>query len=950
VLSIGKLSAPQANYYLDQAEARVDTVQSVGGGLEDYYSEGEEARGRWLGHAAVALGLHGSLRDGDDLRAVLEGLDPADETRLRASAVPVRVAGRPDLLGAEERQRPVRRRRLRGSDRRSRRARDRGRRGDAVRRALRRICPPRPGGHELQQVDGLVGAAFRHRSSRAGDPQLHSHVLVANLARGQDGRWSTLDGRQLYAHARAASFVYQAVLRGELTRTLGVEWTPVHKGIAEVVGIPRSVLRGFSRRRAEIETALTAHGTDGPRAAEAAALATRRAKSNVRGNELETEWRARALELGLAPVDLERITGRARSRELKARTVDDALRRLTSPNGLTRRAATFTRRDVLQQLCEQLPAGAPLDLSGLERAVDHVLASPAVIPLVDGRASDAPQSFRRRDGRVVPVGQEELRYSTVEHVTLEHRVLERASVNTGAGLADRRDVDAAIRARPTLSLEQRELVERLCLEGDLVGVVAGRAGTGKTFALAAAREAWQGAGHPVLGVAVARRAAIELRDGAGIEGTSVAALLSASLRSLPQRCVLVVDEAGMVPTREVAKLLDLVEASSGKLVLVGDHRQLPELSAGGMFRALAARESTIELVENRRQVHRWERGALQELRDGRAVAALARYERHDRLHMGERIDDARGRLVEDWWTAGGEAVMIAHRRADVADLNARARDLMRAAGALRGPGLALPGGSFAVGDRLLIKRNDRRRELVNGERGRVIDVDPEAHALLVHIGGRPQRLDREFLLRRTNAGGPSITHGYALTGHVAQGTTVDHAFVLAEGGISREWAYVALSRGRESNHLYLAERLDDAREEFEPAAPMRRGARERLIASLESSRAQVLAIDSLPEDPRRLDRHIDDIEQELAALTGERENRAWLPSQRRAAEERERRATRLSRTLGDLVRERAERVHGSREFVGGDEWDAYARRAHERTLDRLYERALRHDRSIGRER
>ena len=131
-------------------------------------------------------------------------------------------------------------------------------------------------------ASGLVAAAFRHRTSRAGDPQLHTHVLVANLGRGPDGRWSALDGRRLYAHARAASFIYQAVLRAELTRTLGLEWLPVRNGIAELVGVPKPVLRAFSRRRAEIQAALAERGTSGPRAAEAAALATRQAKRERR--------------------------------------------------------------------------------------------------------------------------------------------------------------------------------------------------------------------------------------------------------------------------------------------------------------------------------------------------------------------------------------------------------------------------------------------------------------------------------------------------------------------------------------------------------------------------------------------------------------------------------------------------------------------------------------------
>ena len=194
------------------------------------------------------------------------------------------------------------------------------------------------GGAEVVPAAGLVAAAFRHRTSRAGDPQLHTHVLVANLGRGPDGRWSALDGRRLYAHARAASFVYQAVLRAELTRTLGVEWLPVRNGIAELVGVPKPVLRAFSRRRAEIQAAMAERGTSGPRAAEAAALATRQAKrGDVTIDELVADWRARAGELGLDHGSVERLLGRVRTPALDDAVWQRIFAELASPTGLTQR-------------------------------------------------------------------------------------------------------------------------------------------------------------------------------------------------------------------------------------------------------------------------------------------------------------------------------------------------------------------------------------------------------------------------------------------------------------------------------------------------------------------------------------------------------------------------------------------------------------------------------------
>ena len=278
VLSIGKLSAGQARYYLEQGEVRVDAVDSIGDGVEEYYAGGAEARGTWIGSGGASLGLSGPV-DGDALRRVLAGLDPQDGSPLRSSSSPVKVAGF-DLTFSAPKSVSV----LFGIGDRELRAAVRAAHDRAALEAVgyleRSAAAVRRGhgGAEVVPAAGLVAAAFRHRTSRAGDPQLHTHVLVANLGRGPDGRWSALDGRRLYAHARAASFVYQAVLRAELTRTLGLEWLPVRNGIAELVGVPKPVLRAFSRRRAEIQAALAERGTSGPRAAEAAALATRQAK------------------------------------------------------------------------------------------------------------------------------------------------------------------------------------------------------------------------------------------------------------------------------------------------------------------------------------------------------------------------------------------------------------------------------------------------------------------------------------------------------------------------------------------------------------------------------------------------------------------------------------------------------------------------------------------------
>ena len=286
------------------------------------------------------------------------------------------------------------------------------------------------------------------------------------------------------------------------------------------------------------------------------------------------------------------------------------------------------------------------------------------------------------------------------------------------------------------------MVRRLVLDPAPVAVVVGQAGTGKTFALGAAREAWEASGHRVRGAALARRAARELEHGAGIESTSLTALLETlrkrPLSTLGRDGVLVIDEAGMVPTRELAEIVEHVQRAGAKLVLVGDHRQLPELGAGGAFRGLLTRVPVIELTENRRQAAEWERAALALVRTGAAAEAVSAYERRERIVVGEDADAMRARLVADWWATRDPdgALMIAHRRVDVADLNGRAHALMRAAGELGGDELPTPAGGVAVGDRVVLRRNDPALDVVNGDRGTVVAIDREAEELTVELGSR----------------------------------------------------------------------------------------------------------------------------------------------------------------------------------------------------------------------
>jgi len=866
MLSIGKLGVGQADYYLE----------AVGQGFEDYYTGAGEAPGTWAGGAAEELEVFGRV-EGGLLHRALSGQHPRTGEPLvkLPGGGGVRVPGF-DLTFSAPKSVSL----LFGLGDADLSAEVREAHEAAVGAALgymeRQAAVARRGHGGTQSVlgNGFLAAAFRHRTSRAGDPQLHTHVLVANMTRGPDGRWTALDARRLYVNAKTGGYLYQAQLRAELTRRLGVEWGPVRRGQADLNGIPTSVLRGFSRRRAELEQRMAERGERSSRAAQIAALDTRRAKDySVAAETLGEEWRERARPLGLNPEQLHELVGRTRARELDPKAVAAVDDELSGPEGLTGRRSTFTRRDVVQAWCERLPQGA--DVEVVERLADELLGGARVVPLAtDVRGLTHSDVVRRADGRVVAATAEERRYSTAELLALERRIIDgssgRCDDQAGTVAADR--VEAVLSARPELSTEQARMVRRLLRGGEGVQVVVGPAGTGKTFALDAARAGWESEGYQVIGAALARRAARELQDGAGIPSTSLAALL-AELREGGERglltggrTVLVVDEAGMVGTRTYGELLEHAARAQAKVVLVGDHRQLPEIDAGGVFRGLLARGGAIELSENRRQREGWERDALAALREGAAGPALAAYARHGRLVMEDTAGGVRERLISDWWHAtqdpnGEEAVMIAARRDDVADLNMRARNRMRAGQHLGDTELNVDGRVFAVGDRVVAFRNARRLDVLNGTRATITAVDLEHRSLTVQTtDGRTLELPASYLDARTDRGGRTLDHGYAITGHMAQGMTTGRAFVLGSEELYREWGYVALSRGRTENHLYLTAPTDD-RDEIAPAEPP--GDRlKTLTRALEHSRAQRLATDTTSP-------HADLAEQPTAALRRE---------------------------------------------------------------------------------
>lgn len=871
MLSIGKLAPGKHHYYL----------QSIADGVEDYYLGAGEAPGRWHGRLAEDLGLSGEV-DAHSLQLVLGGYHPATEESLFPERPGRRQPTRPGFdvtlsapksvsllyaFGGPTVQAEV------VAAHEAALAQTIGYLEDNATMTRRGHA-----GAEHLSGEGLAVAAFRHRTSRAGDPQLHSHLLVANMTEGVDERFGALHGTLLYQHGRTGGFVYQAALRNQLTQRLGVEWTPVTNGYAEIEGIPRSWIETHSQRREEILETQAEHGSTSARGAQLATLSTRKPKGrfDVDGETLEDQWAQRAAEFGWNPTTIDD----ALNRDHYARPLDDhgvsaLYDRLASPTGLTQQASTFNRRDVVRAVAENLPDGAPRHR--IEALADDFLDSPAVVPIVDtiDRLSHR-DIVRRPDGRIVTSDPNEQRYSTPELLAIEQRLVAAAMAGTDAGLgmATPDAVDAVIAARAAaatpLGEDQEAAVRRLTTSGAAVDVLVAKAGTGKTFSLDAAREAWERSGYRVIGTSLAAEAASELQRDAGIRSSTIAGLLGqVSDRGFPARSVLVVDEAGMAGTRQLAALLDHAAGAKAKVVLLGDPHQLPEIDAGGVLRGLSTRLPAVELQENRRQRHGWDRDALDQLRTGDVAEFTAAYREHGRFVTGPDAAQVRGQMVADWWasfaTHGPEALMSAPRRADVEDLNRRARRLMDDAGRLEGPTIHVANRPFQEGDLVMTRANDSRRGVRNGTKGWIDAVDPSAMSItMTTVDGAQVTLDRDYLEAKTRSGGPTLQHGYAATIHKAQGKTAEENFVLGDDSVFRQLAYSAASRHRERSTFYVVAGRDfepDVDRPQRPSDPLTEFER-----ALGRSRSKSLALDGGDNHPDVAGQSLRQLYEERAAL------------------------------------------------------------------------------------
>ena len=768
MLSIGVMELGQGGYYLNLVEQG------------DYYTLGGEPAGIWLGHGAKSLGLSGTVH-AQELEGILAGFSPDGQPLVQNAGEETRRPGFDLTFSAPKTVSTL----FALADAQTR-----------IEIQQAQLCAVKAGLNYLEDTAGvsrrgkgghesieasLVAAAFEHGTSRRDQPQLHTHLLIGNVAVCADGVTRSVDGSEIFAAKMAGGAVYRLELTNQLEHRLGVKCRR-EKTWFEIEGVPKELADHFSERRAEM-MGVIGDGPVSPEVAAKAALETREPKQHRPRAELIAEWQVDGRAFGFGPQEAKELLWQQTPREDSAARTHEAIQ--DGIQTITQNQSHFTERDLVRRAAEA-GQGQGVGAEVLRHCVQETLrSSPEILPLAQ---RGGPMRYTTRE--IMSVEAEML--AKVSHL------MSRQSFQVEAGV-----LETAIQQRPTMRGEQAEALRSLA-ESPAVGVVLGRAGTGKTYLLEAAREVWEKSGFDVRGAAFTGKAHGGLEDESSIPSTTLHRLLyqiEDGRFRVTDRTVIVLDEAGMVGTKQMAKLVDEVVAGGGKLVLVGDPQQLQPIEQGGPLTRIARTAGCAELKEIIRQREPWAREAIHSVLQGEAHEALKAYAEQGLLFVENGRDEAIRAMVSDWAETSIQEpekhLMLAPTRREAFIVNRLVQERRKSEGLLSDESVHLANVAIHEADRVMFTRNSDMFGVKNGEMGTVVHVDQEANSLIVAgDSGKYVTLDVDAY--------PHVTLAYCTTTHKAQGTTVDRASVLVGGAPQdRELSYVQTSRARDETRIYV---------------------------------------------------------------------------------------------------------------------------------------------------
>jgi conjugative relaxase-like TrwC/TraI family protein len=697
----------------------------------------------------------------------------------------------------------------------------------------------------VAQVDvtGLIATAFDHFDSRAGDPHLHTHVVISNKVQTVfDGKWRSLDGRPMHAAVVALSELHESLFADALTRSLGVRWEMRERGrdrhpALSISSVPEALVAEFSSRSRHIDIATDALigaylGRHGRRPSPVtivklraqATLSTRPAKEVYSLAELTAEWRERA-ERVLGEDAMTWATTAAttslatmlRAEDMSQEAIGEIGSRVMT--SVSEKRATWRHWNLAAEAARELALQRFVSASDREAVIGLVVdaAERASLRITPPELAPSPASFLRADGTSVFRPKHATVFTSTDLLDAEARLLERAADTTGPRIAPATLRAISLTRLPdsvVLSDDQLAALTAIAGSGRAVDVLVGPAGAGKTTAMNALRHAWEAAHHAgsVVGLAPSAAAAQVLAEDLGIPTENTAKWWQNHLdhgETFHAGQLVIVDEASLAGTLSLDRITAVAATADAKVLLVGDYAQLHSVDAGGAFSMLVhSRADAPELVDVHRFTHEWEKAASLGLRQG-DPDSLDQYIAHSRVSGGDTesmTDDAYTAWRADS-RAGRATVLISDSNEAVALLNARARTELILEGRVEAVREVLlhDGNRAAVGDTVITRRNDRqlrtsRTWVRNGDRWTVTGVRQNGSVDVSRHGrrwGSTLRLPADYVKKH-------LELGYAVTTHRAQGVTTDTAHVVVTAGMTRENFYVAMTRGREANAAYVA--------------------------------------------------------------------------------------------------------------------------------------------------
>jgi conjugative relaxase-like TrwC/TraI family protein len=769
---------------------------------DDYHSEDGQCSGRWASRGALLLGLSGTI-DTEGYHNVLQGYTPCKQYALCDRPGKGHRFGW-DLVFSPDKSVSLLFARADSEEREAILAAQQ----EAVLQALTlledKAAITRRGyaGCIREATAGLVATTFTHVASREEDVQLHTHLVVANVAPRSDYSWGTIESRDLYIWQHAAGMTYRAALAKRL-QALGYA-LEIEEDNFRVSGISRKLCQQFSTRSQQIQQALKDYGqsTSASRAGDIATLSTRQRKGKTSREVLYTRWHKSLDQAGFTTEHLQTLK---QSVEPEANTLIlfDAA---TVIEQLHQRHTVFREQDVYRS-CAELALHCGQDADAAQRLARQIINDPQTRAL-------------GRDQRHSAI------FTTEQQLQAEQKMIANAkhlAQQNGYGITDQVIQKAIDQAAFPLSDEQHEAVLDAC-KNKCFSVLQGSAGSGKTASMRSVRHAYEASGYRIMGATLAKVASDNLTKETGIASQTIARLLDQIERDhspLDERTVLVIDEAGLVECAQLAALLQAAREAGSKVILVGEDRQLDSIAQGGTLRYLSRPDiiGTTRVKTIRRQREAWAQQAVADWRDGHASKAIQAHQERGLIHIANDALSAEASLFKQWCRYQDShpekhSLVLAQHWRQVKALNAHIRSHYQAQGKVGHEDIVLDCAiseknslrcAFSTGERVRLCKNDYARGFSNGMLGTITHIeqrDDNVYFEVLNDEGRTLQFSQSDYA--DEHGRLYLTQAYAMTIFSSQGLTVDgDTFVLHNSRMDRPHAYVAGSRHRDQCHWFI---------------------------------------------------------------------------------------------------------------------------------------------------